>query len=228
MKPLTIVSAIVILAGSSGYGANRGDSVGPEERIQELIEQLEGRTWDRASQELVKIGEPAVDPLLRALNQNSHWISARASDPLSKIRSKKAVGGLLRALDNATLDDRIRRYILQSLGNSEFECVLEPLIQYLRHDDWAIRCAVLGSLGQIGGKTAEQAVIGALKDGAICCGQRHSRVGPNEIHESARVSDRNAGRSRRDESCHNHSVSRRDRRAVGRCHCPEHARRYEP
>lgn len=164
MKSLTIVGAIVILAGSGGYRVNRGDSAEPDKRIQGLIKQLDGRTWDWASRELVKIGEPAVDPLLQALNQNSHWISARASDPLSKIRSREAVEGLLRALDNTKLHDRIRRYILQSLGNIESECVLNPLIRCLSHEDGAIRCAVLRSLGQIGGETSEEAVIGALKD----------------------------------------------------------------
>lgn len=164
MKSITIVVAIVVLLSCSGFGANPGEASGSEKRIQELIKQLDSRTWDRAAKELVRIGDPAVDPLLRALNQNSHWISARASNPLSKIRSEKAVDGLLGALDNTKLDERIRRYILQSLGNIESERVLNPLIRHLGHEDWAIRCAVLRSLGQIGGETAEEAVIGALKD----------------------------------------------------------------
>jgi hypothetical protein len=50
------------------------------------------------------------------------------------------------------------------LGNVKSERVLNPLIQYLGHEDWAIRCAVLKSLGQIRGETAEEAVIDALKD----------------------------------------------------------------
>jgi len=125
---------------------------------------LDSRTWDQAAKELVRIGDAAVDPLLRALSQNSHWISARASNPLSKIRSAKAVDGLLGALDNTKLDERIKRYLLQSLGNIESERVLNPLIRHLGHEDWAIRCAVLRSLGQIGGERAEEAVIGALKD----------------------------------------------------------------
>jgi len=164
MKSITIGVAIVVWLNCSGLGANPGGASGSEKRIQELIQQLDGRTWDRAAKELVRIGEPAVDPLLRALNQNSHWISARACNPLSKIRSAKAVDGLLGALDNTKLDDRIKRYILQSLGNVESERVLKPLIRHLGHEDWAIRCAVLRSLGQIGGETAEEAVIGALKD----------------------------------------------------------------
>ena len=164
MKSITIVVVIVALLSCSGFGANPGEASGSEKRIQELIKQLDSRAWDRAAKELVQIGEPAVDPLLRALNQNSHWISARACNPLSEIMSEKAVNGLLRALDNTKLDDRIKRYILQSLGNVSSERVLNPLIRYLSHEDWTIRRAVLISLGQIGGKTAEEAVIGALKD----------------------------------------------------------------
>lgn len=164
MKSIAIVVATVVLLSRSGFGANSGEASISEKRIQELIKQLDSRTWDQAAKELVRIGEPAVDPLLRALNQNSHWISARASSPLSKIQSAKAVDGLLGALDNTKLDDRIKRYILQSLGNVESERVLNPLIRYLGHEDWTIRCAVLRSLGQIGGQTAEEAVIGALKD----------------------------------------------------------------
>jgi len=164
MKSITIVVAIVVLLSCSGFGASPGEASGSEKRIQELIKQLDSRTWDRAAEELVRIGDAAVDPLLRALNQNSHWISARACDPLSKIGSEKAVDGLLGALDNTKLDDRIKRYILQSLGNVESERVLNPLIRHLGHDDWAIRCAVLRSLGQIGGERAEEAAVGALKD----------------------------------------------------------------
>jgi len=84
MKSITIVVAIVVLFSSIGFGANPGEASGYEKRIGELIKQLDSRTWDQAAKELVRIGEPAVDPLLRALNQNSHWISARASNPLSK------------------------------------------------------------------------------------------------------------------------------------------------
>jgi HEAT repeat protein len=164
MKYITIVSAIIVLLSCSGFGANLSETSESDKRIQELIKQLDSRTWERAAKELVRIGEPAVDPLLRALNQNSHWISARACNPLSKIRSEKAVDGLLEAIDSTKLDKRIKRYILQSLGNVESERVLNPLIRYLGHEDCVIRCAVLRSLGQIGGKTAEEAVIGALKD----------------------------------------------------------------
>jgi HEAT repeat protein len=164
MKSITIVVAVVVLLSCSGFGANSGEASGSEKRIQELIKQLDSSAWVRATTELVRIGEPAVDPLLRALNQNSHWISARASNPLSKIRSEKAVDGLLKALDNTKLDGRIKRYILQSLGNVKSERVLKPLIRYLGHEDWAIRCAVLRSLGQIRGQTAEEAAIVALKD----------------------------------------------------------------
>jgi len=164
MKSITIVVAIVVLLSCSVFGANPGEASVSEKRIQELIKQLDSRTWDQAAKELVGIGEPAVDPLLRALNQNSQWISARASDPLSKIGSEKAVEGLLGTLDNTKFDDRIRRYILQSLGNVKSERVLNPLIRHLGHEDWTIRCAVIRSLAQIGGQTAEEAVIGALKD----------------------------------------------------------------
>ena len=84
IKSITIVVAIVVLFSCSGLGVNPGEASVSEKRIQELIKQLDGRTWDRAVKELVRIGEPAVEPLLRALNQNSQWISARASIPLSK------------------------------------------------------------------------------------------------------------------------------------------------
>ncbi|MHC4206752.1 MAG: HEAT repeat domain-containing protein, partial [Planctomycetota bacterium] len=191
MKSITIVVAIVVLFSCNGFGANPGEASGSEKRIQELIKQLDSRTWDQAAKELVRIGEPAVDPLLRALNQNSHWISARASNPLSKIRSAKAVDGLLEALDNSKLDIRIKRYILQSLGNVESERVLNPLIRHLGHEDWAIRCAVLRSLGHIGGKTAEEAVIGALKDkeryvvesAIVVLGQMKSKRAPANLIE---------------------------------------------
>ena len=67
MKSITIVFTIVILFSCSGFGANPGEASASEKGIQELIKQLDSRTWDQAAEELVRIGEPAVEPLLRAL-----------------------------------------------------------------------------------------------------------------------------------------------------------------
>jgi HEAT repeat protein len=164
MKSIHSLAAIVVIIGCMGFGANASATSEPDKRIQTLIQELDSRTWNRAAEELVQIGAPAVNPLLQALNQNSDWGSARASIPLSKIPSDKAVNGLLEALDNSKLDKRIKRYILQSLGNVESECVLEPLIRYLSHPDVWIRCAAIRSLGQFGGALAEDALIGVLKD----------------------------------------------------------------
>jgi HEAT repeat protein len=164
MKSITIAVAIVLLFNCGVFSANSDEASESEKRIQELIKQLDSRDWDQAVKELVRIGEPAVYPLLRALNQNSQWISARASNPLSKIQSATAVDGLLGALDNTKLDNRIKRYILQSLGNVESKRALDPLIRHLDHEDWTIRSAVLISLGQIGGQIAEEAALEALKD----------------------------------------------------------------
>jgi len=164
MKTIRILISAIVLFISSGLSAHQDDAPGTEKSIQALISQLDGRSWDQAAKALTRIGEPAVDPLLRALNQNSQWISARASISLSKIGSEEALDGLLSALNNTSLDQRIKRYILQSLGNCKSEPVLDPLIRHLDHEDWSIRCAVLRSLGQIGGARAEAAAIDALRD----------------------------------------------------------------
>jgi HEAT repeat protein len=164
MKSITNIVAFVFVLSCSGPGANPSKASEYDKRIHQLIKQLDTRAWDQAAEDLVRIGEPAVDPLLRALNQNSNWISARTSGPLSKIASEKAISGLLGALDNKNLDKRVKRCILQSLGNVKSARVLNQLIRHLGDEDRAVRCAVLTSLGQIGGRMAEEAVKRTLKD----------------------------------------------------------------
>jgi len=44
MKSITIVIAIVVLLSCSGSGANPGEALGSEKRIQELIKQLGNRS----------------------------------------------------------------------------------------------------------------------------------------------------------------------------------------
>ncbi|MCF7975703.1 MAG: HEAT repeat domain-containing protein [Phycisphaerae bacterium] len=165
MKSMTVAGFVIIWLGCSGFAVNPGDTPGgTEKRIQTLIRELDSAGWSRASEALVRIGGPAVDPLLDALNQNSHWISARASAPLSMIGSEKAVEGLLKALDNKALDNRIIRSILQSLGQVESERVVASLIRHLSHEDVWVRCAAVRSLGTLGGEKAEAALIDALQD----------------------------------------------------------------
>lgn len=164
MRSIHLRDLVVVLLGCSAFGAGVCQTSESGERIQTLICALEGSAWGEAAEELVQIGLPAVEPLLDALNGNRGSISVRASGPLSRIQSDRAVQGLIEAVDNKALDRRIRRSILNTLGNIESEGVRQVLIRYLAEEDLGFRFAAIRSLGNIGDEPAQDALIGVLKD----------------------------------------------------------------
>jgi len=66
-------------------------------QIDALIAQLGTRDWEKAVDALVAIGEPAVEPLIAALNREEGFISARSCRALARIGATRAVEAVFAA-----------------------------------------------------------------------------------------------------------------------------------
>jgi hypothetical protein len=149
---------LVFMAG--GFACFAGE----REQIEELIGKLGQGDWQDATDSLVKIGEPAVEPLIRTLQDKSikTWvIQTRAVEVLTKIGSKQAINAVIKSVEDAGLNSHVRAASARSLGQIKAENAAVSLIDALKDESWIVRLNVREALLQIG--AAEQ-LIAALKD----------------------------------------------------------------
>ncbi|MER3501614.1 MAG: PBS lyase [Candidatus Fervidibacterota bacterium] len=99
-----------------------------------------------AIEALVKIGEPAVEPLIEALRDRDWEVRWAAAYALGKI-GKPAVEPLIEALRDR--DGKVRRAAADALGAIGDARAVEPLIEALRDRDWEVREAAVNALGKI-------------------------------------------------------------------------------
>ena len=123
------------------------------ERAYYLIAKKE---WDA----LIKLGKPAVEPLIYTLKYKDEIIRGIAVRILGEIGDKRAVGYLIQALEDEDWEVRLRA--AESLGKTGDERAIEPLTQALKDEDEEVRCDVPEALGEIG-KPAVESLIQALE-----------------------------------------------------------------
>jgi HEAT repeat protein len=136
------------------------------EKVDELIGKLGQGDWQNAVDALVKIGEPAVEPLIRTLQDRNikTWaIHARTVDVLAKIGSQQAVDAVIKSIEDSGLNPYVRAAAARSLGQIKAENAADSLIDALKDESWIVRLNAREALLQIGELTVEQ-VITALKD----------------------------------------------------------------
>jgi len=105
--------------------------IGDKRAVKPLIPALQGELDTEvtlyATQTLIKIGEPAVKPLIQALKRKDSDVRARAAEALGEIGDKRAVGPLIQALKaDSYLQARAAEALVQ-IG----EPAVEPLFQAL-------------------------------------------------------------------------------------------------
>jgi HEAT repeat protein len=121
-----------------------------------------------ATETLVKIGKPAVEPLIAALKDEDIFVRRRAAEILGKIGDTRAVEPLIVALKDEVdanplfrEDIAFRQDVAEALGNMGDARAVEPLIPLLKdyHDvcDKAVE-----ALGKIGDKRAVEPLIALL------------------------------------------------------------------
>jgi len=110
------------------------------------------KEWDEA----VKLGEPAVEPLINALKDKE------AAEALVKIGDERAVEPLINALKDE--DSSVRWEAAGALGEIGDERAVEPLINALKDEASGVRWEAAEALGEIGDERAVEPLINALKD----------------------------------------------------------------
>lgn len=122
---------------------------------------------------LAMLGEPAIDPLVKALQNEHYRVRRAAAEALANLwdnDQKRLLSDDPRLLNPMTTllhdgDSYIRLIAAQTLGNIKAISAVEPLVERLKLDHHAdVRQAAAFALGQMGGTAAIRALIGALKD----------------------------------------------------------------
>jgi len=85
-----------------------------------------------AAAALLRIGAPAVEPLIQALKDKDPVIRFGAADALGGIGDRRAVGPLIEALNDE--DDAVRAWAALGLGKIGDERAVEPLTEALKDD----------------------------------------------------------------------------------------------
>jgi len=133
-----------------------------DENINELIEILADEdelVRIQASESLKEIGEPAVCPLIEALEHDNKNIRRYSAKVLGEIGDERAIEPLILNLRD---DNKwVRRETSGALSKMG-EPATTPLIQLLEDPDWKVRGAAAWALGRIGSKEAVDPLVKAL------------------------------------------------------------------
>jgi HEAT repeat protein len=156
---VTGAMALCLIAGIHCVGPNDTQQT---KAAAALIDRLETRDWDKAVEELVRIGKPAVDPLIAALDRTERFTPGRASIALARIGTKKAVEAVYRAAER--LDIQAKNDIMEALGilkTAKAEALLMKAV--LDENAGALRYAAARALGESPSTKAVAAVTTLLK-----------------------------------------------------------------
>ncbi len=107
---------------------------------------------------LEQIGPPAVEPLLRALQDPNHWVREAAAEALGKIRDSRALEPLLGALRDS--EYHVRQKAAEALGELGDLRALEPLLAGWAGGAW-VRSAAR-ALGHLGDPRGVEALLAGL------------------------------------------------------------------
>jgi HEAT repeat protein len=140
--------------------------VGDPRAVEPLIATLEhwgdADVRKAAAEALVKIGAPAVEPLIAALKDEVERVRKAAAETLVKIGAP-AVEPLIAAWRDSS-NWHVRQAAVGALGQIGDARAVKPLIGALKNRDEYMRKAAAWALGQIGDPRAVEPLIAALKD----------------------------------------------------------------
>ncbi|HPX78584.1 MAG TPA: HEAT repeat domain-containing protein, partial [Methanobacterium sp.] len=131
-----------------------------EHLIPLLMDEDSSVKW-RSREALKKIGEPAVMPLIEALDNDNPQIRKRVACALGEIGDDQAIAPLIAKLDDE--DDVVRLRIVTSI--SKFgKKVIEPLVVALDNENYLVREKAVQALVEIGDPMALKYLKKALND----------------------------------------------------------------
>lgn len=118
--------------------------------------------WQKATTALATIGEPAFQPLLRALKDEDGNVRQEVVEALGKLRDPRTLGPLIHALQDE--QDAVRTSAADALAKLGDKRAIEPLIALLSDEHWLVRIRALSALRKLGGLSMFDYVVGALDD----------------------------------------------------------------
>lgn len=130
-----------------------------DQDIADMINALNGRPWKtrrQASDTLIKLGKPAVLPLMAAIRQNTFTVFTlpEAIRALGGIGDEQAVDLLIEELENRNV--HAAQEAIEGLGHIGSPRAIQPLIDVLRHDwddretitTWQKAATALAAIGE--------------------------------------------------------------------------------
>jgi len=135
------------------------------EAIGPLIKLFGDKNWNirmKAADALGKIGKPAVDMLLIAINNEDSDFRQNACQALGEIKDNRAVESLINALQDD--DSLVRRVAADALGKINDDRAVEPLINAL--NEWKMREDTLlaqGGVADTGGRSTTLSALGKFR-----------------------------------------------------------------
>ena len=117
---------------------------------------------NHAAEALGRIGEPAIEPLIRALQDWDGGVRNGAAEALGKIGDARAVEPLIKTLKDS--DEAVHKTAVDALGSIGDTRAVEPLLEMLNNAALGedVRCCSAGALGQIGDARAVDPLIKVL------------------------------------------------------------------
>jgi HEAT repeat protein len=140
---------------------------GERDKVDELISKLGQRDWQNTVDALVQIGEPAVEPLIRTLQDRSieTWnIHARAVDALAKIGSQRALEAVIESIEDAGLNQYVRGSAAMAVAKLKPKEAAEVFSRVSKDESQFVRWKCVQALGMLGDKKGVATLIRALKD----------------------------------------------------------------
>ena len=126
-----------------------------EEKIAFLILR---QSWDQ----LIRLGAPAVAPLMDCLKDEDASQRQGAADALGQLNDKRAVEPLIARLQDDDLE--VRRSATTALARLGDKRAVAPLIRVLDSDDAQVGTAAAEALGSLGDDRAVAPLVGGLKN----------------------------------------------------------------
>ncbi len=175
-----LAAALVILLSALVPAGGCGDKGVDVRDLERLIAELQytgkGKANDHhdgdlpyairtaAAKDLGTIGDQrAVEPLVKALKQDSDWpVRSAAAEALGKIGDDSAVEPLVAALNDEKW--AVRRAAALALGKIGGKKAVDPLINSLGDTDQDVRAAAAVALGQLGDRNAVEPLISILAE----------------------------------------------------------------
>jgi HEAT repeat protein len=124
-----------------------------EDHVRRLIEDLASEDWEKAVSDLASVGDTAVPLLIEALHAHSghRYQPYRAALALGRVGSEPALQGLLKAWEDPSIQDHVRRGIFQGLGEIGTDRAAQALISSVKDETTGVsmRRAAVRALGQV-------------------------------------------------------------------------------